>query len=227
MRLFRLAALAAALALPLLGLAAPAASALPQPNAPTLACEVTFPTCEEPVAAISFGPNNYIQAFDFAMTTHGVQTWLDPDNTEGDGTQDFAFAQIATVPPPGGGPGAFGFTGFDRHNYGLSGVFEVEWTPFGQDSGKCLQALNAANHFHASLRWCDGGADQAWIVVTHSLPLVQGPGHPLYVYALSVVQSPTAQHHLCLTGGVINNTVSRCINKDISASDTQRWSGLH
>ena len=229
-RLRYLAALVAACSLALLGVtAASAAPAKPMPNAPTLACEVSFPTCEEPVAGIAFpSSDDYIQPDDAALTTGGHTTWLDANNTEGDGSQDFAFAQIATVPPPGGGPGAFGFTGFDRHNYGLSGVFEVEWTPFGQDSGRCLQALGAFSHFHASLRACDGGADQAWIVVTHSLPLVQGPGHPLFVYALSVVQWPNAQHHLCLTGHLFSpTTVSRCLNKDLSASDTQRWSGLH
>lgn len=223
----RLAVLAAVPALALFAFAGTAlAKPPPSPKAATLACQVTNPDCTEPVAAVAFpSSQDYVQSSDSALTSNGVGSWLDPDNQQGDGSQDWVFADIATVPPPGGGPGAFGFTGFDRHNYGLDGVFEVEWTPFGQDTGKCLQVLRGG--VQTGLRWCDGGRDQAWIVHFGHLPLVNPPGHPLYVYALSVIQTLNAQHHLCLTGHLFaNTTVSRCLNRDLNASDTQRWSAL-
>jgi hypothetical protein len=221
-------AAAAACSLSLLGLSAAGASVAkppPGPKAATLACQVTNPDCTEPVAAVAFpSSQDYVQSSDAALTLNGSHSFLDPNNSEGDGTQDWVFADIATVPPPGGGPGAFNFTGFDRHNYGLDGVFEIESTPFGQDTGNCLQVLRLGQ---TGLRACDGGADQAWIVHFGHLPLVNPPGHPGYVYALSVLQVLNAQHHLCLTGHLFaNTTVSRCLNRDLNASDTQRWSAL-
>jgi hypothetical protein len=224
------ATLAAVPALCLLGFAASASASVakppPGPKAATLACQITEPTCTEPVAAVAFpSTDDYVPVDDAALTSNGSGSWLDPDNTQGDGSQDWSFANIATVPPPGGGPGAFNFTGFDRHNYGLDGVYEVEWTPFGQDTGKCLQVLRG--NVQTGLRACDGGKDQAFIVSFTHLPLVQGPGHPGYVYALSVLQVLNAQHHLCLTGHLFSNTtVSRCLNKDLAATDTQRWSAI-
>jgi hypothetical protein len=121
-RTIRLVAIIAAFALPLLGVTA--ASAKPDPpKIATLACQITNPDCVEPVAAIAVpGSVSYTPGDDAALTSHGGSTFLDLNNAEGDGTQDWTFANIATVPPPGGGPGAFGFNGFDRHNYALRGV---------------------------------------------------------------------------------------------------------
>jgi hypothetical protein len=217
-----LAALTAALAL---GGAAGAAPVPPPPRDATLACQVTTPDCTEPVAAIGFpSSQNYVPSSDAALTVSGSGTYLDPDNQQGDGTQDFTFAQIARVPHIGGGPGAYRFTGFDRFNYGGDGVYLVEWTPFGQDTGICLQVTGRTS---TGLRNCDGDADQAWIVHFGRLPLVSPPGHPGYVYALSVLQVLNAQHHNCLTGHLFaNTTAERCVNKNLISSDGQRWSAL-
>jgi hypothetical protein len=226
-KIIRTAAVAAGLCLPLLGLVPSAsASAAKPPPASTQACQVTTPNCTEPVAAVAFpSSQNYVPSSDAALTAFsGGSTFLDPNNTEGDGTQDWAFAFVAIVPHPGGGPGAYHFTGFDRHNYGGDEVAQVEFTPFGIDSGRCLQVLST--HV-VVLRGCDGGADQAWIVHFGGLPFVNPPGHPGYAYGLSVLQVANAQHHLCLTGHLFRiTTASRCLNKDIDASDTQRWSAL-
>jgi hypothetical protein len=219
-------ALAAAPLLAAFMAAAPAAHAsAPIPRAPTLACQITTPGCVEPVAALAFpSTDNYIPVDDAALTVSGNHTYLDPDNEQGDGSQDFTFALIAHVPHPGHGPGAYGFTGFDRFNYGGDGVYLIEWTPFGQDTGWCLQDTGGLSHY-VQLRMCDGGADQAWIIERYGLPLVGF--HTPYVHALSVLQTLNAQHHLCLTGHLFGQTTdSRCVNKNYNSTNTQEWAAI-
>ncbi len=222
-----LAATVAALALPLLGVtAASAAPPPPTPKAATLACQVTNPNCTEPVAAVAFpSSQNYVPSSDAALTSNGSGSWLDPDNSQGDGSQDWSFNLAGTVPHFFGG-GGYGMTAFDRFHYGGDGIYQIEFTPFGQDTGKCLQDLGARQSHRVGTRSCDGGRDQAWIVHYGSLPFIVSPLPP-YAYALSVLQSVSAQHHNCLTGHLFSSTTdSRCANKDQHATDTQRWSAI-
>jgi hypothetical protein len=196
----------------------------PSPKAATLACQVSNPACTEPVAAVAFpSSQDYVPSSDAALTSNGVSTWLDPDNGQGDGSQDWSFNLADIVPFIGSG--AYHYTGFDNFHYAGRGVYQIEFTPFGQDSGNCLQDLGALRLHRVGLRPCDGGADQAWIVAFSGVPFVQS--HPGYAEGLSVLQTANAQHHLCLTGHLFAATTdSRCLNRDVNATDTQRWSAL-
>jgi hypothetical protein len=225
-------ALAAAAAAPLLA-SGPATAAVHPHNA-TNACQVTSPNCAEPVEAQSvIAALNYIRAADAGLTakpgTGNVA--LDPNNNRQDGRQDWTFQQEATVPNPGGGRGGFGFTAFDRFNYGGDPVYELEWTPFGAESGLCAQQTW---DLRIVLRPCSGRVPQAWIV-TRNIPLVPPPGSPFYSYALNARQPhgrqlPTAQHHYCLTGtpGAVAGraTAARCRSTGALTGTDQQWAAL-
>lgn len=206
-----LAALAvlATAALVALGLAAaPAMAATP-------GCPLISVTCSTPVVAISAlpHPGELTPAADFAMTYQGPNIAL--GNNQGpvgvnfnnhlvNGSQDFSWSQVATVPPPGGGPGAFHFTGFDRHNYGGDHVYVAEYTPLGVDTNLCL-ALHVglgALHNHVVLQWCNGTRRQAWIFhpFSHgSIPGMNAPAAAPWGYVLNARHRLNSQHHLLLT----------------------------
>ena len=223
----------AALAATVTGAVLPAAGSV-HPNDTTSACSVTLPTCTEPVEAQSpLSAANYVRFLDAALTARpGLRlVAIDPNNNRQDGRQDWEFQQEGTVPNPGGGRGGFGFTAFDRANYAGDPVFEIEWAPFGNDSGLCAHQTwtNAI-----ALRPCNGRARQAWIVTTH-IPLVPVPGHSGYAYALNAHQPhgrqlPTAQHHYCLTGtpGAVAGfvTAARCRFTGAHTGTDQQWSAL-
>lgn len=217
----RLAVLVTAIGLAVLGVTGAAAQ-----DAPTAGCRITAVNCTTPVQAqAAISSQDYNPLSDAAMTVSGSTIVVNPNNNLGNGSQDFAFAAIAKVPHPGGGPGAFGFTGFDRHNYGGDTVYQVQFTPRGADSGKCLQATRAKK---VVLRDCSSSSRQAWIVTRH-VPFLVVPGAPRYVYVLLVSQANTAQRHLCLTGSTSGSgqvTVSRCINLGPGVPTVQQWSGL-
>jgi hypothetical protein len=226
------AALGAALAA---GLSSAPALASTHPATATPACQLS-PTCVEPVEAQSpIAAGNYIRVLDAALTarpfTFTRPLSIDPNNNRQDGRQDFTFQQEGTVPLPLGGRGGFGFTAFDRANYGGSPVYELEWTPFGSESGLCAHDtwLNTI-----VLRPCNGRVRQAWIVTRH-IPLVPAPGSPFYSYALNAQQPhgrqlPTAQHHYCLTGtpGAVAGrvTAARCRSTGALTGTDQQWAAL-
>jgi len=229
-------ALAALAALPaaVLALASPAAAS-GHPHTSTPACQVTSSQCAEPVEAQApLAALNYVRAADAGLTAHPFtrNISMDPNNNRQDGRQDWTWQQEGTVPMPGGGRGGFGFSAFDRANYGGLGVFELEWTPRGDDSNLCAQdtALNKI-----VLRPCSGRVPQAFIVTFGSLPLVPAPGHAGYAYALNArqphgAQLPTAQHHYCLTGtpGAVVGLVhaARCRSTGAATGTDQQWSAL-
>jgi len=224
--------LAAAAALPALAAAPALASA--HPHTATNACQVTSTDCAEPVEAQApLAALDYVRIADAGLTAHPFtrNITIDPNNNRQDGRQDWTFAREGTVPSPGGGRGGFGFTAFDRFNYGGAGVFELEWTPFGNESGLCA---HQTWDLRVVLRPCSGRVPQAWIIVT-SAPLLPAPGSPFYTYALNARQPhgrqlPTAQHHYCLTGtpGAVAGpvTAARCRALGHATGTDQQWSAL-
>jgi hypothetical protein len=222
-RIIKLAVLICALALPLWGVTA--ASAKPMPNAPTLACTLTSPACNEPVFAQSaLSSHDFVPTDDAAMTLAGLNLVASPNSGADDGSQDFN-ATLADVVPTPGNDGAFTYDGYTKFHFHGDSVWFEEWSPFGQDTGMCMQ-VGALNRM--VLRPCDGGADQAFIT-TRSVPFLFPPGPPPYVYALSVLPAVNAQHHDCLTGpatlaGPI--TIARCVRHSLGVATGQMWAAI-
>ena len=179
----------------------------------TLACDAVF-TCYTPVVAVSA-----VSALDLTPTADFGMQYAGPSPSTGvaygvvrtnfsnslqDGTEDWSWVQIATVPLIG--RGAFRFTGFDNTNFGLKPVYELEYTPFGQDTQLCLTISSRYRSNGAVLGNCISAAQQAFIVTqtAPSLESLASPPSPvaatgLCQYALDVSQNLTdAQHHLAL-----------------------------
>jgi hypothetical protein len=228
------------LALSLLGVTA--ASARPHPagihNAPTAACNVMDPSCTEPVVAQAFNPvQDLSPSSDFAMTyvggdpnlgVPGGKVNIGLNNNLDNGTQDWDFNNIGFVPPPGTDPPfPFGLTAFDLQNYNGDPLVEIEYTPFGQDSGLCASS-NKTNHI--VLQWCASVRNQVWII-DPTLPFVN-PAPPPYTFGLLVKQAATAQHHLCLTAPTAPSdlpgqlTSQRCTFFQPATADDQMWSAI-
>src|ERR1035441_3038487 len=170
----------------------------------TPACTGVFPNCQTPVVAVSaVSTLDLVPSSDFAMRYAGpspgtgvaygdVRT--DFSNSLQDGTEDWSWVQIATVPFLG--RGAFRFTGFDNTNFGGDPVYELEYTPFGQDTHLCLTISSKYRPNGAVLGNCISAAQQAFIVTQSAKFLATAPG--TYVYAFDVSQAASAQHHLAL-----------------------------
>jgi hypothetical protein len=199
----------------------------PVPRNATLACQITNPTCNEPVEAQSLVSSlDFTPGADAAMTAIGLTLQIDPNNGRDDGTQDFT-ADLADIVPVSG-PGSFGFTAYDDFHYHGSPVFFERWTPGGFDLNLCLQATNSLTHA-VVLRPCDGGTDQAWIATRH--PVGVNPVlAPAYTFALSAVQKVNLAHHWCLTGtnggfpGIVSGQT--CKSHSPGVATDQEWSAL-
>src|ERR1019366_7782583 len=112
----------------------------------TPACSAVFTQCQTPVVAVSaVSALDLLPSADFAMQYAGpnrgtgvaygvVRTNF--SNSLQDGTEDWSWVQIGSVPSTGGG--GFGFTAFDRANFPLKPVYELEYTPSGLDTQLCL-----------------------------------------------------------------------------------------
>jgi hypothetical protein len=211
-----------------MAMAVPAmASSTPPPRppmvfAPTLACHLTAPQCNEPVYAQSpVSSLDLVPNADAAMTKSGLNLVASANNQLNNGNQDFD-AQLADFVLPGG---EYNYSAFDILHYGGRPVYFEEWAPAGFDSGFCLQVQPLTRH--VVLRACDGGADQAFIITTSAPFLFNAPAP--YTYALSALRTFNAQHHLCLTGpasltGPI--TVSRCVRVTPGVGSGQYWSAI-
>jgi hypothetical protein len=200
-------------ALALAGAASAGAATTATPNA-TAGCSGVFPQCRTPVVALSTtSSTDLVPAADFAMRYAGkspgtgvaygdVRTNF--QNTLQDGTEDWTWVNIGSVPSTGAGP--FRFTGFDRTNFPLKPVDELEYTPFGQDTQLCLTISSKYRPNGAVLGNCISAAQQSFIV-TQTAPFLApltpnvatSPGNTkLYSYAFDVSQAANAQHHLAL-----------------------------
>src|ERR1039458_7852310 len=197
----------AAGALSLSGAGAAGAATAAHPNA-TAACHAVFSQCATPVIAVSsVSATDLTPSADFALQYTGasphtgvaygaIETSF--SNSLQDGTEDWAWVQIGTVPHHGAG--AFKFTGFDNTNFKGDPVYELEYAPSGVDTHLCLTISSRYRSNGAVLGTCISAAQQSFIV-TQTAPLLA----PLvgltgaYQYAFDVSQNLTdAQHHLAL-----------------------------
>jgi hypothetical protein len=232
--------LATAFALP--ASASPAlvhAPASVKPHATTPACGAVF-TCNEPVVAQAIpGSDDLVPDDDFAMTYVGPSSLtgeaygslaINFDNDLGDGTQDFSAVQVATVPGIGGGPGAYSFTGFDRHNYGGDPVFEEEYTPNGYDSQLCVTVSSRYRSNGVVLGNCVSAAQQVFIITTTAPGLNTAPSG--YDYALVVTHSSTdEEQHLALLAPHPDNNdsllaVGNPIHVSPGAASLEAWTSI-
>ena len=215
------------------------APAITKPADTTAACGAVF-VCNEPVVAQAIpGTEDLTPESDFAMTYVGPSPLtgvaygslaVNFDNDLGDGTQDFSAIQVATVPGIGGGPGAYNFTGFDRHNYGGDPVFEEEYTPNGYDSQKCVTVSSRYRSNGVVLGNCVSAAQQVFIITTTAPGLNTAPSG--YDYALVVTHSSTdeEQHLALLAPHVLVNgsllAVGSPIHVSPGAASLNEWTSI-
>ena len=190
------------------------APGITKPTDTTLACRAVF-TCNEPVVAQAIpGTDDLVAEADFAMTYTGPDPLtgeaygtlaINFDNDLGDGTQDFSAVQVATVPPPGGGPGAYNFTGFDRHNFGDDPIYEEEYTPNGFDSNLCVTVSSRFRFDGLVLGTCTSAAQQVFIVTDEAPGLENAPSVYDYAFEVSHAITDEQQHNALLAPHVLIN----------------------
>src|ERR1019366_5488682 len=180
----------------------------------TTACKAVSVNCQTPVVAVSaVSGGDLFPGDDFAMRYAGPRpstgvaygdVRTDFSNSLQDGTEDWTWVPIATVPHFG--RGAFRFTGFDNTNFGGKPVYELEDTPFGQDPNNlCLTISSKYRPNGAVLGNCISAAQQAFIV-TQTAPGLANLSPPpataaptaAYQYAFDVSQAGSLQRHLAL-----------------------------
>jgi hypothetical protein len=187
-----------------------AAAPLAASQASTGQCQAAHSQrCQTPVVAVSAtNSTDLTPAADFALQYAGptpaaaygaIRTNTSSSLTGG--TEDWTWKQITTVPAPGAGRGTFGFTRFDNRNFGGDPVYELKYTPYGQDTGLCLTISSKYRPNGAVLGGCIGAAQQSFIV-TQTAPGLEDLTGPTaaYYYAFDVSQNLTVtqQHHLAL-----------------------------
>lgn len=216
MRKFTIAGIAAALT------AAPAltlAMTLPASADSTPACQ-TDPTCFEPVVAVSqTSGNDFVQSADAALSAVSGQVWTRIRNSLGDGTQDWRFSFVGTV--PFAGPGDFGFTNFDNLHYGGRPIIQIERNPFGRDTGRCAN-ITRLSHLGV-IQDCGTGKGQFFILTPSAPGLTSPPAG--YRFIVNVRQASNLQHHLLVTAqqdgfGQVNAI------RGINGLHEQMWSAL-
>ena len=206
----------AAGALALTGAGVAGAATAAHPNS-TSACKSVSLNCQTPVVAVSAtSSTDLTPADDFAMRYAGPRpstgvaygdVRTDFSNSLQDGTEDWTWVPIATVPAHG--RGAFRFTGFDNTNFGGAPVYELRYTPFGQDTNLCLTISSRYRPNGAVLGNCISAAQQSFIVTQGVSPVVPGlatlknwgalvGNTSAYQYAFDVSQAGSLQHHLAL-----------------------------
>src|ERR1019366_6029317 len=123
------------------------------------------------IAVSTVSANNLVPSADFALQYTGPNPHFGTPygairtsftNSLQDGTEDWSWVHIATVPHHGAG--AFGFTGFDNTNFGGKPVYELEYTPSGVDTQLCLTISSRYRSNGAVLGNCISAAQQAFIV---------------------------------------------------------------
>jgi hypothetical protein len=118
-------------------------------------------------------------------------------NSLQDGTEDWSWVQIGSVPLTGGG--GFGFTAFDRANFPLKPVYELEYTPSGLDTQLCLTISSKYRSNGAVLGNCISARQQSFIVTKTAPGLAPLAGATAaYSYAFDVSQAGSLQRHLAL-----------------------------
>jgi hypothetical protein len=168
-------------------------------------CTAYFPQCQTPVVAQSAtSSTNLTPADDYGMQYTGADPTTGVayghvstsfSNSLQDGTEDWSWVQIGSVPTTGAGP--FRFTGFDRIIFGGDPIYELEYTPNGADTQLCLTISSKYRPNGAVLGNCISARQQSFIVTPNAVPgLVAAPAG--YQYAFDVSQAANIQHHLAL-----------------------------
>jgi hypothetical protein len=191
-----------------------AAAPLAASQASSTACQAAAASgCQTPVVAVATSSANALTpADDFALqyagpasaAAYGAIRTNTTSSTLADGTEDWTWKQITTVPATG--RGIFGFTRFDNANFGGAPVYELKYTPLGVDSRLCLTISSKYRSNGAVLGNCVRAAQQSFIVTQTApgLETLAAPQLPAtinaYYYAFDVSQNRTItqQHHLAL-----------------------------
>jgi hypothetical protein len=200
----------AGLALAVAPLAAQASTSARPSSTP--ACVAAYINCATPVVAVSAtSSTDLTPSADFALRYAGPvpgtgqaygDVKIDFSNSLQDGTEDWTWNQIATVPVHG--RGAFKFTGFDNTNFKNDPVYELEYTPNGTDTGLCLTISSRYRSNGAVLGTCVSAAQQSFIVTPNApfletAPFTTPAPAAQYNYVFDVSQNLSdAQHHLAL-----------------------------
>ena len=193
---------------------------------PTDACRVQSPgSCLEPVVAQStVSSRDFRPKSDAGLTVKylsfrpGTPVDVFYDNDLQDGTQDFAFNLNGIV-----GDGSDNLTAWDVNHFRYDKIINIEFTPFGQDSGLCLQPGRAG----MTLQWCDGGTDQDFIL-SRTAPFANPATHG-YTFVFSALQYPDAQHHLALDAPqhvVGPVTEQRLVNVSAGHASSFMWNAI-
>jgi hypothetical protein len=180
-----------------------AASAGVKPADTSPGCTASFGACTEPVVAqASTGSEDLTPEYDYGLTYVGADPVtgvaygaiaVDFNNDLENGTQDWAWVQIDTVPHHDGRLGAYNFTPFDNHNYGGDPVFELEYAPNGVATNFCATVTSKYGKDQLRLGNCASAAQQAFIVTGTAPGLEAAPGG--YEYALQVSHSSDIEEH--------------------------------
>lgn len=177
----------------ILGGAAPALAA--PPPAPTAACQITSPICNEPVVAIAqTSGNDFVPEDDAALTAGRSAVSTRINNSVDNGTQDWTANIDGFVPHHGAGD--YNFTAFDRLHWAGRPYISEEWTPFGQSTGLCLNLRSSDNK--GVLSPCDGRKGEEFII-SSQVPTVFPPASSDYKFAISVRHSANTARHKLLT----------------------------
>jgi hypothetical protein len=134
-----------------------------------------------------------------------------------DGTQDWTFNTDNQV------NNVRSLTTFDKVNYRGDLIASIEYTPFGRDTGLCLQP----GIRRSTLERCNGSDSQEFILTT-TVPFDNAATHGYY-FALWVPQAANSQHHLALDapghiGGQV--TVARIVNVAPGQPSTFMWNAI-
>lgn len=217
---------AAPLALGLLATTGASAAPMPSPHDSTAGCQASSSGCAEPVVAVSqTSGTDFVPANDAAMTVQPTrQVFTRQNNALDNGSQDFDLVTIGHV--PFFGAGSYGFTSFDRSHWAGRPIVQAEWTPFGSDSGWCVNI--GRNSQLGNLAPCGTGGGQAFIL-SHNVPGVNAPGVLNYTFVINVRQANLLARHRLLTAsdtGFGQVSDSRAINHSPGVATAQMWSSL-
>ena len=200
------------------------ASANVRPADATDACQAMFNGCSGIVVAQSaISSHDFYPHSDAGLTVvgtpkAGANVQMNISNDLQDGSQDFTINYDDFV-----GDGSDGMTPFDTLHYGGDALVSIEFTPFGQDTGWCLQPSTTKT----VLESCDGGTDQAFIL-TDSAPFVNPATHG-YTFVLWAPQAANSDHHLAIDApGHLSGNVDaqRLVNVSHNHASTFMWNTI-
>jgi hypothetical protein len=190
----------------------------------TTACRVQTPHCVTPVVAQSaVSIMDFTPGADAAMTAGtpdarpGTTVTINISNDLQNGEQDWTFDTSNTLGD------IKSLTTFDKATYRGGLIASIEFTPFGRDTGLCLQPGTRVS----TLQRCNGADDQEFILIPQA-PF-NNEANKGYYFALWVPQAANSQHHLALDapahiGG--NIKVQRLVSVSSGQPSTFMWNTI-